>query len=84
MTRQKWMLIGGAVVAGVIALSLGVSPSAILWVGLLLLCPAAMYFGMRGMGKPRDQQGRGPTNSRDADQSKKEVTTDNHEQSGKV
>lgn len=83
MTRQKWMLIGGAVGATVIALWLGVRPSAILWVGLLLLCPAAMYFGMRGMGKQQDQQS-GSTASRDADQSKKEVTTDNHEQSGKV
>jgi len=39
---------------------------------------------MRGMGKQQDQQSRGLTDSRDADHPRKKVTTDNHEQSGKV
>ena len=56
-TQNKWMLIGGVVLAAIIALWLGVPPTSLLLVGVLLLCPAAMYFGMRGKkdGSKRDR-----------------------------
>lgn len=56
-TQNKWMLSGGMVLAGIIGLWLGVSPTTLLLVGVLLLCPAAMYFGMRGRnnGSKRDR-----------------------------
>ena len=56
-TQNKWMLIGGVVLAAIIALWLGVPPTSLLLVGVLLLCPAAMYFGMRGKndGSRRDR-----------------------------
>lgn len=64
MTTQKKLLwIGGIVVAAIVALYLGVPPGTLLIVGALLLCPAAMYFGMRGMGQ-RDQREVGGTQER--------------------
>ncbi len=56
MTKQKWLIVIGAVAVAAAALALGVSPGNLLLVGAALLCPAAMYFGMSGMGM---QQGRG-------------------------
>lgn len=56
-TQNKWMLAGGIVLAGIIGLWLRVPPTTLLLVGVLLLCPAAMYFGMRGTknGSNRDR-----------------------------
>ncbi|HAF24881.1 MAG TPA: hypothetical protein DCK93_18580 [Blastocatellia bacterium] len=56
-TQNKWMLAGGIVLAGIIGFWLGVPPTTLLLVGVLLLCPAAMYFGMRGRnnGSKRDR-----------------------------
>lgn len=56
-TQNRWMLAGGIVLAGIIGLWLGVPPTTLLLVGVLLLCPAAMYFGMRGgnNGSKRDR-----------------------------
>ena len=60
MTTQKKLLwIGGIVVAVIVALYLGVPPGTLLIVGALLLCPAAMYFGMRS--GQQGQQKRGDT-----------------------
>lgn len=74
MTMQSKMLwIGGVVVAAALAVWLGVAPTTLLWVGLLLLCPAAMYFGMRGMGTQQNQQRGGPADNRDAAQRREEV-----------
>lgn len=53
MTAQpKWLSlwVGFLVAAVVAALALGVSPGILLILALLLGCPLAMYFGMRGMG----------------------------------
>ncbi len=47
--QRKWLLIVGVVAAVAVALALGVSAGAPLLVGAVLLCPAAMYFGMSGM-----------------------------------
>lgn len=59
MTTQKRLLwISGIVVLAIVALYLGVPPGTLLIVGALLLCPAAMYFGMRGKVL-QDQQERG-------------------------
>lgn len=64
MTTQKKLLwIGGIVVLAIVALYLGVPPGTLLIVGALLLCPAVMYFGMRGKGQ-QDQQERGSTQQR--------------------
>lgn len=49
-TRGKWLLVIGLVAAALAALALGASPGTLLLVGVALLCPAAMYFGMSGMG----------------------------------
>ncbi len=46
---SKWLLIVGVVAAVGVALALGVSANTLLIVGAVLLCPAAMYFGMSGM-----------------------------------
>jgi type III secretory pathway component EscV len=52
MTNQnKWLWIGAVVAAVVIALALGVPLGTLLIVAAVLLCPAVMYFGMRGMGE---------------------------------
>lgn len=49
--QNKWMLVGGVALAATIALWFGVPPATVLIVGILLLCPAAMYFGMRQMNQ---------------------------------
>jgi hypothetical protein len=49
-SKRKWLFVGGAVVAIVTALALGVPASTLLLFGAALLCPAVMLFGMRGMG----------------------------------
>lgn len=49
-TKGKWLLAVGVVAAALAALALGASPSTLLLVGVALLCPAAMYFGMGGAG----------------------------------
>lgn len=48
--KNKWFLILGVIIAAVAALASGVEFGTLLIVGVLLLCPAAMYFGMQGMG----------------------------------
>lgn len=48
-TQQKWLLIVGVVAAAAVALALGVSPGTLVLVGISLLCPAVMFFGMGGM-----------------------------------
>ena len=50
-SKRKLLVIGGAVVAIVVALALGVPASTLLLLGAALLCPAVMLFGMRGMGE---------------------------------
>jgi len=46
---RKWLWLGGALIGGAGALALGVSLGTLLIVAALLACPAAMFFGMRGM-----------------------------------
>jgi type III secretory pathway component EscV len=46
-TQSKWLLVGGLIVAAVIALKLGVPMGTLLIVGALLLCCGPMLF-MRG------------------------------------
>lgn len=55
-TQKKWLGIGAAVAAAAVALALGVSPFIVLLIGLVLLCPASMFFGM-GHGKVRPDSG---------------------------
>lgn len=55
--QNKWCLIGGLVLAAIVAVWLGVPPTTVLLVGLLLLCPAAMYFGMGGMNRGSKHDG---------------------------
>lgn len=50
-TQRKWLMISGLVVAAIAAFVIGVSPGVLLIVGIVLLCPLAMYFGMGGMHK---------------------------------
>ena len=54
--KNKWLLILGAVAAIAAALAAGVKIDTLLIVGALLLCPAAMYFGMRGMSHGADEK----------------------------
>ncbi len=55
-TQSKVLWVVGVVVVAGVAVNLGVPPGTLLIVGVLVLCPAAMYFGMRGMGQPGGQQ----------------------------
>lgn len=55
-TQRTWLLVGGLVAAAVVALYLGVPPGTLLIVGVVLLCPLAMYFGMGGMHKRQDSE----------------------------
>ena len=48
-TQRKLLWIAGIVLAVILARYLGVPWNTLLIVAALLLCPAAMYFGMRGM-----------------------------------
>ena len=49
-SKRKLLFVGGVVVAIVAALALGVPAGTLLIFGAALLCPAVMFFGMRGMG----------------------------------
>lgn len=49
-TQRKWLLVLGVIAGTVAALAAGVGLSTLLLVGAVLLCPAAMYFGMQGTG----------------------------------
>jgi hypothetical protein len=55
-TNRKWLWIGGAAAVVAAALAFGVPVGTLLLIGAVLLCPAAMFFGMRGMSM---QQGCG-------------------------
>ena len=55
-TQKKLLWIAGIVLAVIVARYLGVPLNTLLIVGAVLLCPAAMYFGMRGMGQQSDQR----------------------------
>jgi hypothetical protein len=48
--QRKLLLVVAVVVAAAAALAAGVSANTLLLVGVALLCPAAMYFGMSGHG----------------------------------
>ncbi len=49
MNQRKWLAALAAIVGIAVALATGVPVGTLLIVGALLLCPAAMYFGMQGM-----------------------------------
>lgn len=55
--KNKWLLVSGAIAALFIAWTVGVSLGALLMVCALLLCPAAMFFGMRGISGGSDAGG---------------------------
>lgn len=63
--RKKWLIALAAVFGAIIALAAGVPFGTLLIVGALLLCPAAMYFGMQGMshGSCHDGDCRNETNT---------------------
>lgn len=46
----KLFVIAGLLAGAAIAFALGVPPSTLLFASVLLLCPAAMFFGMEAMG----------------------------------
>lgn len=48
--RLKLFVIAGLVAVAATAFALGVPLSTLLFAGVLLLCPAAMFFGMGAMG----------------------------------
>lgn len=54
--KNKWVLVLGVIAAVVAALMAGIEPGTVLIVAALLLCPAAMYFGMRRMSHPSDDR----------------------------
>ncbi len=47
---RNWVLIAGLVATVVAMLASSLSASTLALVGLALLCPVTMFFGMRGMG----------------------------------
>jgi hypothetical protein len=48
---RKWFWSGAFILAvAAAAIAMGTSVGTLLTVGAFLLCPAAMFFGMRGMG----------------------------------
>jgi len=49
--QRKWLLMVGVIVAAAGAWALGVPLNTLFFLGAVLLCPAAMYFGMGGMGQ---------------------------------
>ncbi len=55
-TQRKWLLVLSVIAVAAAALAVGVRFDTLLLFGAVLLCPAAMYFGMQGMGM---QQGCG-------------------------
>lgn len=54
--KNKWLLALGVIAAVVAALAAGIEPGTVLIIGALLLCPAVMYFGMRGMSHASDER----------------------------
>ena len=60
MTKWKLFSVAGLLIAAGAALAFGVSLSTLLWVGVSLLCPAAMFFGMHGSGACDQDHERGP------------------------
>jgi hypothetical protein len=64
---RRWLWVGGILAVAGGALALGVSLATLLTLAAVLACPAAMYFGMCGMGmKGRMQEGadtKGPVSS---------------------
>lgn len=62
-SKRKSLFVGGAVVAIVAALALGVPAGTLLLFGAALLCPAVMLFGMRGMGNHQCGHGGARRNS---------------------
>lgn len=69
-TQTKLLWIAGVIAGAAIALYFGVSLGTLLIVGALLLCPAAMYFGMRGMGERGGQRPSGNDQRSNEDHSK--------------
>lgn len=65
---KNWVLIGGVIALAAIAVGLGVSVTTILLVCLVLACPAAMYFGMRGKPKEQTEHNEGPAVRQDRDE----------------
>ena len=55
-TQKKLIWIVGISLAVVLARYLGVPWNTLLILGAVLLCPAAMYFGMLGMGQQSEQR----------------------------
>lgn len=51
VTKRKVLLVVAIVLAGIVALAAGVPVSTLALIGMALICPAAMYFGMGAMGK---------------------------------
>ncbi len=49
--QRKWLLIVGVIVVTAGAWALGVPLNTLFFLGAVLLCPAAMYFGMGAMGQ---------------------------------
>ncbi len=77
MNQRKWLMALAAIVVAVVAVAAGVPAGTLLIVGALLLCPAAMYFGMQGM-----QQGCGHGGSNcdhGKDSGEKSIETRNQE-----
>lgn len=62
-SKRKLLVIGGAAVAIVVALTLGVPVNTLLLFGAALLCPAMMLFGRHGMGDHQCEHGRARGNS---------------------
>ena len=60
MTKWKLVSVAGLLIAVGVALAVGVSLSTLLLVGVSLLCPAAMFFGMHGGGACHQNHERGP------------------------
>lgn len=73
-TQNKLLWIIGLLAGAAVALYLGVSPGTLLIIGALLLCPAAMYFGMRGMGQHGVSRPSGRDHGSNKDNSKTQPT----------
>ena len=73
--QRKWLVMIGVIVTAVAAWALGVSLNTLVLLGAVLLCPAAMYFGMSGTG-----QGCGHSEKCDhSNASDQELKTEGHE-----
>lgn len=62
MNQRKWLVALAAIIGAVVAVAAGVPAGTLLIVGALLLCPAAMYFGMQGMQQGGCGHGGGGSN----------------------